>query len=354
ISVWNFSNAVIHDLAQLSTLPKIEQVLKKYSYSGIIHEDLTKSSDSNDLSKTINNAKWLKEQLSRGALLSQKSVGSTVSDHARYLNYEFQISSAYLENFPIYDENGKRVKISNSEKELVELVPLGMKAQGQAITSEVKEDHDFQETIASPSKSSNIHASNVKVIYIHPVAPAVSPNSAPASQVLYRVFTTSNISDYSGYGDEIIGSDNLYLYKMNKKGFAYDNDPNHLVNGLSFGEEAGPLYTNRVLAAILQDGPMIGVFSLSVVVYIFSFFIGFLQFKVINKKEIRTRVLLGVDKKIFYLKYLRRHLIFVIFLILTSVILANLPLLIMFACLLATDFVLLWVSGQNRRGLQND
>lgn len=353
LSLIFFGNMVTHLAGQMLGEAQVNKVFSAYSASSLIHIDLeTESDSSKQIQHNLQETSWLKSQLQNQAILH---LDNNTEDKS-FLKHEKLISSAYLRHFPIYDSDGKRVKVKENETSLVELVPIGLKNKTPEISSQVTQNHASisfgpYEEATKEQVSSPI---NVKIIYIKP---GRSPFDLTESnrQTIYRVLTSSNISPYSIYGDLFIGatsSGGLYLKKANPEpeGGGYVNDSDKTM-GLSLGRSADEVYSASVDFQIKTLLPFVIALIISLIIYFFSLFFGFHQFRKLGKDVIRTKVLLGMQKRNLHLPYLLYHFVFSFVLAGIGIAISNFYIVILAVLLFGLVLVIFIWSGRKEKNL---
>ncbi|GFH41563.1 hypothetical protein Hs30E_01140 [Lactococcus hodotermopsidis] len=357
VVVLAFGNLVTEDIRQISSLPSINRIIEDYTVSDRIHIDMSKSEKSSEdyVTELENDAKWFQESLSNGALLADKH---TSTDQSKYMSHEVFISSTYLDIFKIADENGKPIKIDDTETDMIELIPVNLKNKTSEILDEVQADHDFQNyELYEDFAETKVNIKNqVKVIYIKPQTPTFDINVGNKKQVIYRVFTSHNITSYSGYGGKFLGVATAFFKKnpINEKNGVWNNDPNNLVNTLSKGIDAKLAYDNRIIGNVKMDISTICVFMMMILIYFYAYLLGLSQFRSLNHDSIRTKALVGFDRKMLYLPYFGWHFIFSVMGFVASIVIANVYMQDFFVMLFLINVLLLWRNGRNQGDLQDD
>ncbi|MDR2976998.1 MAG: hypothetical protein LBV19_06775 [Streptococcaceae bacterium] len=323
LSVLFFGNTVTHLAGQVLGKAQVNKVLSSYSASDLIHINLETQSDPvRQVQQDLKQTTWLKSQLQNQALLYLNNYTAGKNTFGQ----EKIISSAYLKHFLIYDSDGKRVEVSDNEKSLIELVPIGLKNRAKEIKTQVSQNHQSINFGAyeDATKQKVSTPVDVKIIFIRP---SRSPFDLSISndKTIYRVLTRSNISQYSIYADLFIGSTGdggLYLKKANPAGDGFRNDPDKIL-GLSLGKSADQVYSSQINFLVRSLSPFVLAFTVSLTIYLFSLFFGYQQYKKLGHLEIRIKTLLGARKRNLFLPYLVYYFAFAFVLAGIGLILSN-------------------------------
>ncbi|QBO35103.1 hypothetical protein EQG49_00855 [Periweissella cryptocerci] len=142
----------------------------------------------------------------------------------RELENEITVSSNYLTMTPIYDLEGDRVKISATEKDMIELVPSAYTREIHQLKKVVDDDNQMRQNADADNElrdSPGFFAQKIRFIYIQTPHPKyVYLPQTVVRHPLIRVLTPSNMrKNVSEYPSDVTGNSNNYMF-TNKNGSA--------------------------------------------------------------------------------------------------------------------------------------
>lgn len=344
--VFFFSNITGRQLKQIRSLEKTQLLLQDYTRSNLV-----KPPQGTDMA--IDNAnKFLYQMADNGSIVY---VAPDSREDDPVFKREIWINPNYLAKFPIVDQKGKKVQVSEGTSAMVELIPISRENQTDKIIAAIQEDNqstNFQSTMDSQGK---IHHSLQKIKVLYYKAWDKSLRNIYGNTVslpYFRVLTKSNTDPTSFYGSDIMGpSTNLYK-KVAKyqEGPVYNNDPNHFVDGLTKGHTASDEMSNRIWGEFRTTFPLLVVFLMSVLIYLFCCYFGFTIYIKINGQSIFTKSLLGQKRMSLYSSYFIGHFVFAILGFVISLIIGNIGVLIAF--LIWLGFLASWLYWVVNRKLE--